>query len=250
MDYLNKFEASIKNFEGEVSKLAKINKLIQDTATLIDEISKGNAVFTKSAAQLSEMQAQTEKNCATLVKIAENDAAARQKLLEDVHKNILADSKIIIEELAAPLENSRVQLAEICKLLKNLIETHQKSQEKFLSDIETVLIKYNTKNLEVYNNITGTLSNQINVAENKIETDLNLKFNNFAQDFSNFNNQIEQKFSDSDKKIVQSTAQLGMSISNISEEIKSLKEIISTIKIAVWLAVGTGTAACVFHFIK
>ncbi len=308
MDYLKKLENSVENFEAEISKLTRIDKLITDTETLLDAVADEKVLLKNSVVQLENLREQIEKDCATLAEFTKNESAARQKLLDDIHKNILADSKIIIEnlaaplgnsatqieiaveenkkaqekffasvekdcatlaefaaneeaarqklladihkniladskviieDLAAPLDNSRSQLAETCELLKKLIEVHQKSQENFLASIETILIKYNTKNLEVYNNITGTLSNKFELAENNISTNLNLKFNNIAQDFSNLNTQLEKN-----------SKELSAEIGGIAEEFKSLKETLATIKTAAFIAVGTGAAACIVHFIK
>ena len=308
MDYLKKLESSVQNFEAEVSKLTRIEKLISDTESLLDAVSNEKLLLKKSVAQLENMRAQIEKDCTTLAEFAKNEAAARQKLLADIHKNILADSKVIIDDLSAPLDNAanqiefavednkkaqekffasvekdcttlaefakneaaarqnlladihkniladskviiddlsapldnaRRQLVETCELLKKFIETHQKSQEIFLSNIETILIKYNTKNLEVYNNITGTLSNKVEVAENNISTNLNLKFNTVAQDFSNLNSQLEKN-----------SKELRAELGGVTDEINSLKETLSTIKNLVFLAIGTGAAACALHFLK
>ncbi len=297
MDYLKRLENSVQNFEAETSKLLRINKLIQDTAALIDAVAKEKEILKKSVAQLESMQAQITRNCETLESYAENEGAARQKLLADIHKNILDDSRIIIEKLSVPLETSRAQLAETCEkinahcetienyaenegaarqklladihknilddsriiieklsvpletsrtqlaetceLISKFIEAHQKSQEIFLSNIESVLIKYNTKNLEVYNNITGTLSNKVDVAENNISTSLNLKLNGFAQDISNLDGKLEKNIRALDDKI-----------SGVTEEIKPLQETLSTIKNLILVAIGTGAAACIINFLK
>ena len=239
MDYLKKLESSVQNFEAEVSKLTRIEKLISDTESLLDAVSNEKLLLKKSVAQLENMRTQIEKDCTTFAEFAKNEAAARQKLLADIHKNILADSKVIIDDLSAPLDNARRQLVETCELLKKFIETHQKSQEIFLSNIETILIKYNTKNLEVYNNITGTLSNKVEVAENNISTNLNLKFNTVVQDFSNLNSQLEKN-----------SKELRAELGGVTDEINSLKETLSTIKNLVFLAIGTGAAACALHFLK
>lgn len=251
MDYSKRLEDSVKNFEAETSKLAKINRLIQDTATLIDAINKEKATLEKAVAQISSMRAQIAANCQTLAEFAANEESARTKLLAAVHENILADSKVIIEKLSAPLNDASNQLAENGEQLNRLIETHQKSQEIFLANLETILIKYNTKNLEVYNTITGTLSNKIDVARDNAETTFNTRLNVCAQNISNLNYRLEQTTANLDSKIDKNSKTLGENVRHISEEVSELKKILPTlqyIKTAVSVAVGTGVLACALNY--
>ena len=182
--------------------------------------------------------ASVEKNCATLAEYTANEIVARQKLIEDIHRNIVDDSKIITEKLTAPLENSQFQISKTCERINKFIEIHQKSQEKLWSNIENLLIEYKAQNIEVYNNITESLTNKVEVASDNIRNNLNIELDNF----SNSNNKLEKDFN-----------KISGEISKFAEEIQPLQEILFTIrfiKVAVSLALGTGIAACAISVIR
>ena len=123
MDYLKRLESSVENFEAEVSKLTLIEKLISDTETLIDAVANEKVLLKKSVAQLENMQAQISKDCATLAEFTKSEAAARQKLLADIHKNILADSSSQLEKNFKELRAELGGIAEEIKSLKKILST-------------------------------------------------------------------------------------------------------------------------------
>lgn len=231
MDYAKRLEQSINNFELEANKLSQINQLIQNSSKLIDEVAKEKEILEKSIEHLLSLKNKISIDCETLSKYTMNEESARNKLINDVHDTVIKDSKKIIDDLSTPLISVKTELLESCNLLTELIETHKKTQESFLSEIEGVLVKYNTKNLEVYNIITSTISNKIDVSKNDLETSVTLNFNkivnnlsnlsnNFKSDISNLSKDTEKLNSDLSNELKQKSQMIFNNIDNLNNNIK------------------------------
>ncbi|MBQ9496422.1 MAG: hypothetical protein IJR52_02470 [Selenomonadaceae bacterium] len=176
----------------------------------------------------------------------DTETAARQKLLADVHENIITDARQIINDISEPLNVTNAKLNETCKEIDGFITLHKKSQEKFLSDTENLLVKYNTKNLETYNNLLTALSNKIDIAKGSVEKILANQENLLAE---------LSRTSDKNKRELEKslTAKLEEQNQKLSEEVATLKEkisVLSYIKAATTAAVGFGILSCIINFIK
>lgn len=176
----------------------------------------------------------------------DTETAARQKLLADVHEKIITDSRQIINDIVAPLNVTNAELQKTCKEIEGFITLHKKSQEKFLSDTETLLVKYNTKNLETYNNLLASLSNKIDIAKGSVENLLANQDNLIAE---------LSRTSDKNKRELEKslTAKLEEENKKLSAEIATLKEkisVLSYLKAATTAAVGFGILSCIINFIK
>ena len=246
MGYSEKLEQSMKNFDREVDKLSKINDLVKEIDGLTELFLEESKDFQGSVKRLSELKAGIEKDCAVLSKFAGAEAAARQKLLADVHEKIITDSRQIINEIAEPLNATNAELQKTCKEIGDFIALHKKSQEKFLSDTENLLIKYNTKNLETYNNLLASLSNKIDLAKSALEK-LLANQDNLLADLSRKTDQNKLELENS------LTAKLEEQNKKLSAEVETLKEkisVLSYIKTATTAAVGFGILSCIINFIK
>ena len=133
MDYLKRLDQSVKNFEQEADKLSKINELIQNTSSLINEVSVEKSTLEKSTIKLVELQKKIMEDCKTLSNFVDNEGSERKKLISDVHETILKDSSQILNDLSKPLHVVKTDLVKNCEQLNKFIETHKKSQEVFLS---------------------------------------------------------------------------------------------------------------------
>lgn len=212
MNYLGRLENSVTNFETEISKLAKIGKLIQDTNTLINEIAAEKELLKKSLSQLENLQTQINNESKTLAQFTETETAARQKLFSDVQSQ---------------LENVQMQVAKNSAKINQLLETQKNS----LINIESIILKHD---FELYNHVAEIISSKIDVARENIETKLNLRLNNFSQDISNL------------KKMKSEITGVAEEVKPLQEILSTIRYI----KVAVSLALGTGIAACAFNFIK
>lgn len=246
MGYSEKLEQSMKNFDREVDKLTKINDLVKEIDGLTEVFLEESKNFQDSVKRLTELKAGVEKDCALLSKFTTNETAARQKLLADVHEKIIMDSRQIINDIADPLNVTNAELQKTCKEIDGFITLHKKSQEKFLSDTENLLVKYNTKNLETYNNLLASLSNKIDIAKGAVEN-LLANQDNLLADIS--------RQSDKNKRELEKSlmAKLEEQNQKLSEEVATLKEkisVLSYIKAATTAAAGFGILSCIIHFIR
>ena len=217
--------------------LTSVKSALTDTAQKLD-------AFATAHKKSQEKFLADEKNL--LDTFAANETVARQKLLEDVHEKIITDSRQIINEIAEPLNATNAELQKNCKEIGDFIALHKKSQEKFLSDTEDLLIKYNTKNLETYNNLLASLSNKIDLAKSALEK-LLANQDNLLADLSR---KTDQNNLDLENSL---TAKLEEQNKKLSAEVETLKEKISAlsyIKTATTAAVGFGILSCIINFIK
>lgn len=175
----------LRRVQAELSDIYSLSLILNDLVKEIDgltelflEESKDFQDFVK---RLTELKAGIEKDCAVLSKFAGAEATARQKLLTDVHEKMTEDAQKIIDDLSEPLNATNAELQKTCKEIEDFIALHKKSQEKFLSDTENLLIKYNTKNLETYNNLLASLSNKITLATGTLEKLLANQDNRLAE---------------------------------------------------------------------
>lgn len=246
MGYLEKLEQSMKNFDREVDKLTKINDLMKEIDGLTEIFLEESKDFQGSVKRLTELKAGVEKDCALLSKFTDTETAARQKLLADVHENIIKDARQIINDISEPLNVTNAKLNETCKEIDGFITLHKKSQEKFLADTENLLVKYNTKNLETYNNLLTALSNKIDLARGALEKILANQENLLVE---------LSRTSDKNKRELEKslTAKLEEQNQKLSEEVATLKEkisVLSYIKAAATAAAGFGILSCIINFIK
>lgn len=253
MDYLKRLEETVDKFEAESDKLTKINVLIQNISNLLGEVEREKNILSKSVQHLANLQGKIESDCKSLSNYTAKAEKLQAKNISDVHNTVVKDSKKIIDDLSKPLEKVELQLIEDCEQLHKLIDTHQKTQEKFLSDIENLLIKYNAKNLEVYNSIIDTISNKIRVANDSTETNFTLKFNTINKNISSLNENLAQTKSDLNEKMGRELKTLAEEIKNSKIEIETLKTPLASvgqIKIAAYLAVVVGIVSCIIAFFK
>lgn len=319
MGYSERLEQSMKNFDREVDKLTKINELIKEIDDLTDLFSDAGKDFQGAMKRLTELKAGLEKDCAALSKFAANEAAARQKLVTDIHNTITADSRQIIDGvttplapvksalaetaqkldaliaahktsqekfladtkalletfakheteererlvvavhekivadarrvldgIAAPLNETNAALQKTCKEIDDFTKLHKASQEKFLADTENLLIKYNTKNLETYNNLLAALSNKIDLAKGALESS--------AANQATLLNELSRKTDLHRRELENSLiTRLDEQNKKLSAEVAALKEklsVLSYIKAATTAAVGFGILSCLIQFVK
>lgn len=177
---------------------------------------------------------------------ADNETTQRQQLIIAVHEKIVADARQMLEEIVEPLNVTNAELRKTCKEIENFTALHKASQEKFLSDAENLLIKYNTKNLETYNNLLAALSNRIDLAKGALESSAA----NQASLLAELSRKIDQHKRELEDSL---TAKLVEQNKKLSVEIETLKEklsVLSYIKAATTAAVGFGILSCIIQFVK
>ena len=246
MDYSKRLEQSLKNFETETDKLPKINDLVREIGELTECFLKEGEDFQNAVKRLSELRDVVEKDCVILSEFANNEETARQKLIADVHGTVTEDVAQIIAELSKPLAATNEELQKTCREIDSFIAMHNKSQEKFLADTENILIRYNTKNLETYNNLLAALSSKIDLAKSAIENSLATQ-NSLIFELSR---KTDRHKSELESLLI---AKLDEQNKKLSAEVETLKEklsVLSYIKNAVTAAIGLGVLSCVIHFIK
>ena len=138
------------------------------------------------------------------------------------------------------------ELQKTCRVIDGFIAMHNKSQEKFLADTENILIRYNTKNLETYNNLLAALSSKIDLAKSAMENSLATQ-NRLISELSQ---KTERHRSELESLLI---AKLDEQNKKLSAEVETLKEklsMLSYIKNAITAAIGLGVLSCVIHFIK
>lgn len=242
MDYSKRLEQSLTNFEQEAGKLSEISVLIEKIGDLTKAVADEKTSLKKSIDSIAEIGMEIEDDCATLTKFVDAETAARQKLIADVHETVTQDSRQIIDELKQPLVEVELELKKSSDLLVKLIETHKTSQEKFLAELENLLIRYNAKNLENYNNIIAVLSTTIE----RNKTALEKNFDEQSKTLSALSKTV-----DANKNEL--TSALETKTQSLSDEVKKISETLSAIqyiKTAVSAAVGLGIASCAINFLK
>ena len=221
-----------------------LSELLGSVETALNETVKNLDALTVAHKKSQEKFLSNTKNLFDA--FATNETMARQKLLADVHEKIITDSRQIINDIVAPLNVTNAELQKTCKEIDGFITLHKKSQEKFLSDTENLLVKYNTKNLETYNNLLASLSNKIDIAKGAVEN-LLANQDNLLADIS--------RQSDKNKRELEKSlmAKLEEQNQKLSEEVATLKEkisVLSYIKAATTAAAGLGILSCIIHFIR
>lgn len=212
------------------------NTVTADSQQIIDKLAKLFATIKIDLQNLST----------GLTEFAKQEENARQKLIADVHGTVTEDVAQIIAELSKPLAATNEELQKTCRVIDSFIAMHKKSQEKFLADTENILIKYNTKNLETYNNLLAALSSKIDLAKSAVENSLATQ-NSLISELSR---KTDRHKSELESLLI---AKLDAQNKKLSAEVETLKEklsVLSYIKNAVTAAIGLGVLSCVIHFIK
>ena len=199
------------------------------------------------------MKVDISRDCETLSKYVENEAEERKKLTADVHNVIIKDTQQIINEMLQPLKLSNNELANSNANIKKFIEMHKHSQEKFIAAIETVLIKYNTKNLDVYNNLMSNINNKIDLLKSDTDTNLDKKYKEIEKTIVDLNDTVDKSIKNVNEEFTKSIQKVNSGIDNISSDVQEMKKNADTLnylKVAVTIAIVIGIIDIVMNFLR
>ena len=191
---------AIKNLSQPLN--AAHENLTRTTETFAESVAKMSAAVEENAEANGNFRAEISN---ALEEYIRAETQARQKLVADIHVTVAGDAKKIADEISAPLKQSNAELSQTCAQLAEFVETHKKSQAAFLTEIEALLIRYNDKNIEVYNSITDELD--------KLQSSIRGQF--FLQ-----NDYIKKNANDLNSKI----QELSVGLQKVSVSVEFMKE--------------------------
>ncbi len=119
--------------------------------------------------------------------------SAREKFTKEFHDFFAKDSEQFLKKVTSPLENVKADLVKNVELLSSLISENKKLQETMFTAVEQTLKKYNTKHLDIYNNLSDTLSNKIESNSSRIESTLSTDFSQLQKILSSTSGKIEAR---------------------------------------------------------
>jgi len=143
------------------------NKLIEDVRNYVQE--GLNNIVKELSAPLYITKDELINSSRVLSDFTRNEEDNRKKLIEDIHNYVQEELGSTIKELSFPLYITKNELDNSAKQIVQFIEIYNKSREELLSSLESILIKYNSKYIEVYNNVTDTIFNRLSFSQNEIE---------------------------------------------------------------------------------
>ena len=199
------------------------------------------------------MKVNISEDCKILSKYVENESEERKKLTADVHNVIIKDTQQIINEILQPLKLSNNELANSSENIKKFIETHKNSQEKFMAAIEAVLIKYNTKNLDMYNNLMSNIDNKINLLKSDTDTNLDKKYKAIEKNMADLNDDFDKSIKNMNEEFTKSIQKVNSDVDNISSDVQEIKKNADTLnylKVAVTIAIIIGIIDIVMNFLR
>ena len=144
-----------------------------------------------------EILAAVKKDLDKFTELTQNytkqENSAREKFTKEFHDFFAKDSEQFLKKVTSPLENVKADLVKNVELLSSLISENKKLQETMFTAVEQTLKKYNTKHLDIYNNLSDTLSNKIESNSSRIESTLSTDFSQLQKILSSTSGKIEAR---------------------------------------------------------